>query len=144
MNCPKCSGDVYRKDGIIRGLQRYLCKQCCYRYTVKQRSGTGSLSVRRKALELYLEGLGLRSIGRILNFSNVTILNWIRSFGEKIDNLQSKEPSQVVEIDEMHSYIKSKKKHAGYGLLLIDIEKDLSIVSWEREAQKQVCCCGTI
>ena len=84
MNCPKCSGDVYRKDGIVRGLQRYLCKQCCYRYTVNQRSGTGSLSVRRKALELYLEGLGLRSIGRILNFSNVTILNWIRSFGEKL------------------------------------------------------------
>lgn len=87
MNCPKCSSDVYRKDGIIRGSQRYLCKQCCYRYTVHQRSGTGSLAVRRQALELYLEGLGLRSIGRILNFSNVTILNWIRSFGEKIDNL---------------------------------------------------------
>jgi len=28
-----------------------------------------------------------------------------------------------VEIDEMHSYIASKKTIAGYGLLLIDMEK---------------------
>ena len=71
-------------------------------------------------------------------------MNWIRSFGEKIDNLQSKEPSKVVEIDKMHSYIKSKKRHAGYGLLLIDIEKNLSIVLWEQGEQKQVFCCGAV
>jgi hypothetical protein len=33
----------------------------------------------------------------------------------------------MVEVDEMHSYIGSKKTTAGYGLLLIDMGKDSSI-----------------
>ena len=66
MDCPKCGGNVYCKDGIVQGRQRYLCKGCRYRYTVEQRSGTGDKATRRQALELYLEGLGFRSIGRIL------------------------------------------------------------------------------
>ena len=109
MNCPKCSRHTYVKNSRIRGLQRYLCKQCKQRYTVKQRAGTGSLEIKKQSLQLYLEGLGFRSIGRVLKFSNVTILNWIRSFGENIEELHSKEPAKVVEIDEMHGYIKSKK-----------------------------------
>ena len=32
----------------------------------------------------------------------------------------------IVELDEMHSYIGSKKTVAGYGLLLIDMGKDSS------------------
>jgi hypothetical protein len=34
-------------------------------------------AVKRQALELYLEGHAFRSIGRILWFSKVTILNWM-------------------------------------------------------------------
>ncbi|NAW51463.1 IS1 family transposase, partial [Elizabethkingia argentiflava] len=32
--------------------------------------------------------MGFRSICRILDVSNVTILNWIRSFGQEIQSLQ--------------------------------------------------------
>jgi hypothetical protein len=59
--------------------------------------------------------------------SNVSVLNWIRSFGKEVEklNVESKE-IEMVEVDEMHSYISSKKTTVGYGLLLIDMEKDLS------------------
>lgn len=130
MDCPKCTSKVYCKDGKVQGRQRYLCKGCKYRYTVRQRYGTGSLSTRRQALELYLEGLGFRSIGRILNFSNVTILNWIRAFGEELPSIKTKKPVQVMELDEMHSYIGSKKTIAGYGLLLIEMKENSSIAYW--------------
>ena len=80
MDCPKCGSRKYVKDGVVKEKQRYLCKNCKYRYTVEQRAGTGNKAIKRLALELYLEGLGFRSIGRILRFSNVTILNWIRGF----------------------------------------------------------------
>ena len=79
---------------------------------------------------IYLEGLGFRSIGRILKFSNVTILHWIRSFGEKIMQIQNPRTVKVVEIDEMHTYIGSKKTAAGYGWLLIEFKKDSSTVFW--------------
>jgi hypothetical protein len=84
-------------------------------------------SMKKQALLLYLEGLGFRSIGRYLGVSNVSVLNWIRSFGEMVASLKEEESNiAVVELDEMHSYIGSKKTTAGFGLLLIDLEKSSS------------------
>jgi hypothetical protein len=106
---------------------------------VEHRSGTGNKQTKRQALELYLEGLGLRSIGRILKFSNVSILNWVKAFGEALSEIKREEPVQVMELDEMHSYIGSKKTIAGYGLLLIEMKKDSSIAYWvpgERSREK--------
>jgi transposase len=83
--------------------------------------------MKKDALRLYLEGLGFRSIGRFLGVSNVSVLNWIRSFGEEVATLhQDSKEIEVVELDEMHSYVGSKKTIVGSGLLLIDMEKDSS------------------
>ena len=130
MDCPKCGNKGCCKDGIVKGRQRYLCRDCQYRYTVGQRSGTGDKAIKRQALELYLEWLGFRSIGRVLKFSHVSVFNWIKSFGEQRDEARSDSSVEVMELDEMHSYIGSKKIIAGYGLLLIDMEKDSSTAYW--------------
>lgn len=127
MNCPKCQSKIFCKYGRAHNRQRYLCKKCSYHYTVSgERSGTGSLPIRRQALELHLEGLGFRSIGRILNFSNVTILKWIRAFGEQLPRIKAQQSVKIMEIDEMHSYIGSKKTIAGYELLLIEMKENSS------------------
>ncbi len=127
MNCPRCSHDKSNKDGFVKDIQRYKCKSCNYKYTVELKSTAKSKSIKKQALHLYLEGLGFRSIGRFLNVSNVSVLKWIRSFGEEIASLRKEDKViEVVELDEMHSFIGSKKTTAGYGLLLIDLEKDLS------------------
>ncbi len=77
-------------------------------------------------MELYLEGLGFRSIGRFLNVSHVSVYKWIKSYGKDLDDIKSEKKIEVVEMDEMHTYIGHKKTTAGYGLLLIDMEKDSS------------------
>jgi hypothetical protein len=95
--------------------------------------------LKRDALILYLEGLGFRSIGRFLKVSNVTVLNWIKSFGEKIEELRNSEDLDVVEIDEMHTYIGSKKTTVGYGLLLIEMginSSTVKLVAGERRLEK--------
>ena len=130
--CPRCFSEKLVKDGIIKGKQRHLCKDCGYRHTVKERGATKK--EKRLALELYLEGLGFRSIGRILKFSHVAVYNWIKEFGEKAEEIRSSESIEVVEIDEMHSYIASKKTPAGSGYLLIDMGKDSSTVLLATEA----------
>jgi len=84
-------------------------------------------SVKRQALQLYLEGLGFRSIGRFLGVSHVSVYNWIKSFGNKVGELKSASAVEVVELDEMHSYVGDKKTIVGSGLLLIDMAKDSSI-----------------
>ncbi|MDR1224461.1 MAG: IS1 family transposase, partial [Tannerella sp.] len=30
MNCPRCGSINYCKDGVIKGRQRYKCKDCVY------------------------------------------------------------------------------------------------------------------
>jgi transposase-like protein len=84
MNCPKCTSDKSVKSGIIKGKQRYKCKECGCHYTVELKSTAKPQSMKKQALHLYLEGLGFRSIGRFLGVSNVSVLNWIRSFGKEV------------------------------------------------------------
>ena len=143
MNCPKCNSVEKVKNGIVRDLQRYKCKNCGFNFTVEKRSNEYPKSLRKKALQLYLEGLGFRSIGRILEVSNVTVLNWIRSFGEEVLSLQSESKEiEMVELDEMHSYNGNKKTIVGYGLLSIDMEKDSSTSLLATGATKQPRNCG--
>jgi transposase len=113
MNCPKCGSTDCAKDGIVKGKQRHKCKSCGYRHTV-QRRGMGA-ATKREALQLYLEGLGFRSIGRFLRCSHVAVYNRIRAHGESIEGVRSAAGVEVVEMDEMHTYIGSKK-------LLLDMD----------------------
>ena len=75
---------------------------------------------------MYLEGLGFRSIARILKVSNVAILKWIRALSEVWGKKELERESRhcrVIEIDEMWHYIKKKNKKSGSGLLLIEIQE---------------------
>lgn len=133
-SCPKCKSKNFRKDGIVKSKQRYLCKDCKLRFTVEQVGKPSSL--KRDALILYLEGLGFRSIARVLKVSHVAVFNWIKSFGEKLDGFRNTEDIEVVELDEMHTYIDSKKTTVGFGLLLIEMGTGSSIVKLAHEELK--------
>jgi len=137
MDCPKCKSKKHIKDGKVKGKQRYKCKGCNYRYTVELKSTAKPTNIKRQALELYLEGLGFRSIGRFLKVSHVSVYQWIQTFGNQVDDIRSDNEIKVIEMDEMHTYIGSKKTTVGYGLLLIEMENGLSTAYWATEVQKQ-------
>jgi len=109
MNCPRCKSSTHKKNGIVGGRQRYKCQDCGYNYSVEIKSTASSTSVKRQALQLYLEGLGFRSIGRFLGVSHVSVQKWIKKFGQELDDLKSENEIDVVEMDEMHTYIGNKK-----------------------------------
>ncbi len=134
MKCLKCSSINVCKNGKMQGMQRYKCKDCNYNYTKGRNSK--DKSIKRFALELYLEGLGFRSIGRLLKVSHVSICNWIKHYGRSLDLLQSNHQICLTEIDEMHSYIGSKKTLVGSGLLLIDMQRNSSISLLAIDQQK--------
>ena len=137
MNCPKCNSGKHVKDGIVKGKQRYFCKECKYQYTVKHLGKP--IELKKAALYLYLEGLGFRSIERFLKVSNVSVMNWIKGFGKEIESLRKTDGTiEIVEMDELHTYIGLKKTTFGSGLLLIDLENGTSTLSLAREVQKQV------
>jgi transposase-like protein len=79
-----------------------------------------SESDKQRALALYLEGLGFRSIGRLMGCSHVAVYQWIKQYGEKARLTMPATELEVVEMDEMHSYVGSKKTLVGCGLSLIE------------------------
>ena len=130
MECPKCSSLNYVKYGRNHGKQRYKCKGCGHQFTSFQPRGA-SKETKNFALKLYLEGVSLRAIGRLLKVSNVAVLKWIRRFGEQAEQIHQKEISKlrkvsVMEIDEMHHYIGKKSTQSGCGWLLIEVPEKYS------------------
>ena len=109
--------------------QRYRCNKCKFHYTTNKKQGLPE-SIKRKALHLYLEGLGFRSIGRILGVSNVSVLKWIRKYGKNVSLLRREDKIDpvVIEVDEMWHYIGKKNEKFGFGLLFHDTEEGLSIM----------------
>lgn len=97
------------RDGIVRGLQRYKCKDCGYHYTVERKSDIKPPETKRLALAMYLEGLGFRSIGRVLNISYGTVYSWVKEWGSQVSLPRRTDPVEIVELDEMHTYVGSKK-----------------------------------
>jgi len=129
MDCPKCKSSEHCKAGQAKGRQRHKCKSCGYHYTVEKKSDVKSEDVRRMALEMYLEGVGFRAIGRLLKISFGTVYKWVRRLGEQADLPVRAEPVSIVELDELHSYVAQKKATAGHGLLLIDFQGGSSLLS---------------
>ncbi len=136
MNCLRCKSFIHIKNGIVNGRLRYKCHDCGYNYSVELKSTASSSFVKRQALQLYLEGLGFRSIGRILGVSHVSVQKWIKKFGQELEELKSENEISVVELDEMHTYIGNKKNIAGSGLLLIELGKNSSTALLVAEEQK--------
>jgi transposase len=142
--CPKCLSLLCVKAGFKTGKQRYKCKKCGCFYTQSQSRGF-SVEVKKQAIQLYLEGLGFRAIGRVLKVSHVTVQNWVNLLGEAIQKVKSRYPARVqrIELDEIHHYVGEKKTLAGFGLQLMVSETDGSTLLWVGVIQPQVKTFGT-
>lgn len=79
---------------------------------------------------MYINNVGIRSIERILNVPNELILNWIKNVGRNLEQIIDNNKKQtkttkkieILEMDELWSYIKKNKIKSKYGLLLIEME----------------------
>ena len=136
MKCTRCESLNKIKAGFVGGRQRYKCKDCGCFFSVEKKSDVKTPEQKRLALQMYLEGLGFRAIGRILNISYGTVYRWVKKWGESVELPQNEEPIEIVELDEIHSYVQSKKTTVGAGLLLIDLEKSSSVLFVANETQK--------
>ncbi len=74
--CSRCNGSKVIKAGIVSDKQRFKCKDCGYHFTLHQRSRPDE--IRRAALYLYLEGVPLRQIGKLLGVHNSAVSKWLR------------------------------------------------------------------
>ena len=137
MRCSKCKSEHSVKNGFMKGTQRYKCKECGCNYTVDYSVIAEKEKKRRFGLSMYLEGLGFHSIGRLLNVSHVSVINWVKKYGSELSSVRNPKPVKIMEMDELHTYVGHKKTTDGYGLLLIERQEKTLISFWETEAQRQ-------
>ena len=129
--CKKCNSSHVVKAGKIRGNQRYKCKECGCQFQPNRMKGRAE-GVKRLAVLLYLCGLSMRAIAKIVKTDVHAVYRWIRKFAE--ENYEKPEPKSeavVVELDEMWHFIKKKKTNVGFGRLIAAIPVNLSTGSVE-------------
>ena len=119
MQCPECKSNHVHKNGKKKGKQNYICVDCqrqfldCYQI---QRGYCDEL--KRECLKMYVNGMGFRAIARVKGVSHVTVMNWVKQVGELLPNAYEPETiPQVGELDELETFIGSKKTNVGSGLL---------------------------
>ncbi|HSQ97704.1 MAG TPA: hypothetical protein VLL98_03210 [Rickettsiales bacterium] len=134
IKCKYCRGEKLSKFGKYKGFQRYKCKSCNKVFTDKEdtryKMDKYDLNKRKLAITMYINNVGIRSIERILNVPNELILNWIKNIGKNLEQIIENNKKQIkttkkieiLEMDELWSYIKKNKIKSKYGLLLIEME----------------------
>jgi len=119
MHCRKCGSEAFVKNGFVAGVQRYKCKKCRFQFTRETPHGK-PMKDKILALILYLSGLSMNMIGKIIGVSTQSVMRWINIFYEKFDENEIHEENiDEIEVDEMVSYITKKKITSGSGKLLI-------------------------
>ena len=181
IKCKYCSSTKINKSGKQNNKQRYLCRRCKRTFIMEEdnryKLDKYDINKRKMAITMYINNVGIRSIERILNVSNVLILNWIKNISKNIESIinynnnsnnnsnsnnynkeitemekdrnidKNKEDKEkdierdikkdkdkkekykrkdkiinILEIDELYSYVKKNKTKLKYGLLLIEKE----------------------
>ena len=129
MHCRKCGSEAFAKNGFMAGAQRYKCKNCGFQFTRETPHGK-PIKDKIIALILYLSGLSMSAIGKIIGVSSQSVMRWIRMFYDKfISENDTKSKIDEIEVDEMYSYINKKRIQSGSGKLLIITLENLSVGS---------------
>jgi len=140
--CRACGSTNCIKRGKRKGKQCWLCKCCGFQFT-REDDRKDPKNV-LKAVALYCAGLSYRAIGALMNYHNTTILHWVNDFAKEHYSKPVPKGEILVELDEMHHYLQSKKTLFGYGKHIVERLNDLSTGKLEIEVRQPLNGCITV
>lgn len=132
--CPKCSDqEGIVKSGIVNNKQRYLCKRCAYHFTVRKVGKKIDNYYIVKAIQLYLEGLSLREIERVLGVSHSTISNWIKKYNIRKPDLNVYDPTyKIVTFEEMQAFLSNRDVYTDKGVIITELGSKFLVIRWNK------------
>ena len=75
-----------------------------------------SNELKRECLEMYVNGNGFRAIERVKKVHHTTVINWVKQVGRSLpDAPEHSEIPEVAELDELETFVGSKKTKFGCG-----------------------------
>ena len=122
LSCKRCGSEAHVRNGLMRGQQRYLCKDCGLNFTNTPPRGK-PLALKAAAVLLYVSGLSMNRTAQLLGVSTPTIQAWLELFAAAC--AQKPEPegqAVVIELDEMWHYLKKSPAPSGSGRLGIVLQ----------------------
>ncbi|GIX48779.1 MAG: hypothetical protein KatS3mg131_2990 [Candidatus Tectimicrobiota bacterium] len=124
-SCVKCGSTHVIKNGSVRGIPKKKCQTCGYQFTKNIVHVPRGMPLRIKlfAVWLYISGLSMNRISKLLNVSAQSVLNWIRQYArEQEAKPQPSGKAIIVEVDEMWHYLKKNSDLSGSGKLWMVIQ----------------------
>lgn len=132
-SCPNCQSEKNVKSGVIKGVQRYKCKDCGYYFTVNKLGKRIDSYYVNKSLQLYLEGLSYREIERLLGVSHVSVMNWVKKYNiKRPENTQYHPSYKILNHKELSEYFSSKESLKGAGVVVTELGDKFMLIRWER------------
>ena len=108
LSCPKCRSENISKNGHNRGAQRYICKEC--RVTFSEKPEKFSREVKKQAIEMVLNGVGIRKTARFVKSSHTSVVNWLRAAHKILKAVKKcekiSETPDIIELDEIYTFVK--------------------------------------
>lgn len=131
--CPKCTSEDIAKSGVVKGRQRFRCKQCNYNFTVLKEGKNIDPYYVIKALQLYIEGVTFREIERILGISHVSVMNWVKKYHIKApENYEYRPTYKVLSHAELVHFFSNKDALTSAGCMITELGDKFMLIKWER------------
>jgi transposase-like protein len=120
--CKRCGSAKQVKNGLMRGQQRYRCKDCGLNFTDTPPRGK-PLALKAAAVLLYVSGLSMNRTAKLLGVSTPTVQAWLEQFAAAYAHKPEPEGRAVViELDEMWHDLKKSPAPSGSGRLGIVLQ----------------------
>ncbi len=107
--CPICNGKTIKYGKTKKGMQRYKCNGCNYRFQDGYSYKAYNINTNPQIVQLTKEGVGIRSIARLLSISPTTVIKRIKAISKQIQ-LPFLTKNKTYELDEICTYIQQKEK----------------------------------
>lgn len=133
VRCPKCHNQEVVKSGVIKGRQRYQCKSCNYFFTVFKNGKNIDPYYVIKALQLYMEGVSLREIERLIGVSHVSVMNWVKKYKVQAPESMEYRPTyKVLKHAELLDFIANRELLKDSGMIITELGDKFMLIKWEK------------
>ncbi|MDX1917757.1 MAG: IS1-like element transposase [Candidatus Caenarcaniphilales bacterium] len=114
------------KNGSWNGVQRFICCECNRTFT--DQLPRYSDDIKLQAIDMHLNGCGIRKTARFLKIAPATVINWLRAFRDRCadqleraaQTMRSEIDSDIIELDEIYTFCKKNETESLYGLLILE------------------------
>ncbi len=133
ISCPKCQNHDVVKSGVVKGRQRYNCKKCNYYFTVFKDGKNIDPYYVIKALQLYIEGVSLREIERLIGVSHVSVINWVKKYKiQAPENIEYRPTYKVLKHSELIEFMSNKETLKDSGMIVTELGDKYMLIKWEK------------